>query len=350
MTSFALVTGAPGWMGTALVRSLAQGLPDVPALRSPRASTVRCLVLPDADASDLEELGHGVQLVRGDLRDESTLVPLFEGAEGATVFHAAGVIHPPGRTSLFTDVNVLGTQRLLALAEQHGVRRFVYISSNSPIGVNPFQSHTFDEASPYDPYMGYGKSKMAAEQLVLKAESRGKLETVIMRPPWFYGPGQPPRQSLFFQLIRDGKVPIVGDGQNRRSMGYIDNLCQGALLCASVPEARGQIYWIADDRPYTMNEIVDTIERVLERDFQVKVAHKRMRMPYVLGQIAQAVDATLQAAGLYHQKMHVLSEMNKTIACTVQKAKRELGYRPTVELEEGMRRSIRWLLDRGVKL
>jgi nucleoside-diphosphate-sugar epimerase len=54
--------------------------------------------------------------------------------------------------------------------------------------------------------------------------------------------------------------------------------------------------------------------------------------------------------GLYHQKIHVLSEMNKTIACSIDKARRELGYAPVVELEEGMRRSLAWCLAEGIRL
>ncbi len=99
-----------------------------------------------------------------------------------------------------------------------------------------------------------------------------------------------------------------------------------------------------------MNEIIDTIERVMEKDFGVTCAHKRMKLPGFASEVAWVVDATIQGVGAYHQKMHVLSEMNKTIACTIAKAERELGYDPKVDLEEGMRRSIQWMLDRGEKL
>jgi nucleoside-diphosphate-sugar epimerase len=181
-------------------------------------------------------------------------------------------------------------------------------------------------------------------------ERQGRLETVIIRPPWFYGPNQPPRQTLFFQMIRDGKAPIVGNGENLRSMGYIENLCQGLLLAALVERASGQTYWIADQRPYSMNEIIDTIERLLETEFGQKCAHKRMRLPGFASEIALVADASLQALGLYNQKIHVLSEMNKTIACSVARAEAELDYRPTVALEEGMRRSLKWCLGRRIKL
>src|SRR5206468_3377962 len=118
------------------------------------------------------------------------------------------------------------------------------------------------------PYMGYGRSKMQMELAV--KDRAGKIETVVIRAPWFYGPNQPPRQTLFFQMIRDGKAPIVGSGRNLRSMAYVDNLCQGLLLAASSERAVGETFWIADRRPYSMNEIVDTVERLLEREFGQK--------------------------------------------------------------------------------
>src|SRR5215469_4462773 len=108
--------------------------------------------------------------------------------------------------------------------------------------------------------MGSQKRKTAAEHAAVAAGARGALETVIIRPPWFYGPGQPPRQSLFFEMIRDGKAPIVGGGENRRSMAYVDNICQGALLCEKVDTAKNQTYSIADRKPYSMNESDDTIK------------------------------------------------------------------------------------------
>lgn len=341
----ALVTGAPGWLGTRLVESLLRGLPEVPGLEKPLAARVRCLVQPAADAAELQSFG--AECVSGDLATGEGLAALFANAEGATVFHAAGVIHPTRGVRELFEVNTAGTQRLLALAAKLPVKRFVYVSSNSPIGVNPSAEHLFDEGAPYHPYMAYGRSKMLAEQAVKAA---GPLETVIVRPPWFYGPRQPARQSLFFKMIRDGKMPLVGGGANRRSMAYVDNLCQGLLLCAKVEAAKGQIYWIADERPYPTTEIVDTVERLLETEFHQPCAHRRLRLPNLASQVAWAADEALQGVGLYAQKLHVLSEMNKTIACSIGKARRELGYQPRIALEEGMRRSLRWLFDRGGSL
>jgi nucleoside-diphosphate-sugar epimerase len=349
MNELAIVTGASGWLGQRLVRALVQGLEDVAGF-SASERPVRALVLPGSDVTGLRAIGPNVTPIEGDVRDPASLAALFADARGATVFHVAGVIHPAGGTAELYAVNVEGTRHVVEAARAAGARRLVHVSSNSPIGTNPSPEHVFDESAPYKPYMKYGKTKMLAEQLVAAAHQGGTLETVIIRPPWFYGPGQPPRQTLFFEMIRDGKAPIVGSGENRRSMAYVDNICQGLLLCERTPKAAGEIYWIADRRPYAAHEIIDTIEQVLERDFSVACKHGRMRLPGVASEVAWLIDATLQSVGMYHQKIHVLSEMNKTIACSIAKAEAELGYQPAIALEEGMRRSIQWLLAAGGKL
>lgn len=347
VAGIALVTGAPGWLGTRLVARLAgRVVADGAAPSVPRP--IRCLVLPDADASALETMPD-VTCVRGDVTRPDTLAALFSGGRGATVFHCAGVIHPK-RVAEFHQVNAIGTSNVLAAAARAGVRRFIHTSSNSPFGANPSREHVFTEAAAYHPYMGYGRSKTAAEQAVIEAGRAGLMETVIVRAPWFYGPGQPPRQTQFFTMIRNGGFPLLGDGGNRRSMTYIDNLCEGLVACERHAAANGEAFWIADERSYSMNEIVDTVETVLSRDFGIAVTGKRLRVPAVTADIARACDRLLQSVGLYDQRVHVLSEMNLTIACSIDKARQQLGYRPGVALEEGMRRSIEWVLSKGMTI
>lgn len=346
---YAIVTGAPGWLGSRLVQSLVREHSNGSKKRS--KALVRCLVQPAANTDELDRLGPDVEVVRGDITAPETLRPLFDGVAGdSCVFHVAGVVHPGARTRPFFDVNVTGTRNVIDAAKAARVKRMVHLSSNSPFGTNPSPDDRFDEASEYRPYMKYGKTKMLAEGLVKAAHAAGDLETVIIRPPWFYGPGQPARQTIFFRMIRDGRVPIVGDGNNRRSMAYVDNICQAMLLAQQSTKAAGQAYWIADRRPYTMNEVVAAVEAVLEREFKIPCKRGRVRLPRFIGELATLIDASMQAIGLYHQKIHVLGEMNKTIACSIGKAQEELGYNPTVDLEEGMRRSIQWVLERWGRL
>ena len=349
-SSQVLVTGALGWLGSRLVETLVSGLPDHDALAQPRPDLrLRCLVLPGQDAAALRRVSDRIEIVEGDLQNPADCEWLCRDAKDATLFHTAGIIHPK-RVAEFYRINVAGTTHLLDAAIRARVRRAVVVSSNSPCGCNPHPDHLFDETSPYRPYMNYGRSKMRMELAVQARQQRGDLETVLLRPPWFYGPNQPPRQTLFFRMIRDGKAPIVGSGANLRSMGYVDNLCQGLMLAALTPRANGQVYWLADRRPYAMNEIIDTVERLLEKEFAQTCAHKRLRLPRLASSVAFLADTALQGLGLYHQKIHVLSEMDKTIACSVARAETELGYRPAVALEEGMRRSLAWCARQGITL
>jgi nucleoside-diphosphate-sugar epimerase len=344
-TNLVLVSGARGWLGQGLIDALANGLPDVESLRAPPPQlTVRALILPGQDATGLHAIGQRIEVVEGDVRWPDDCRRFCSKAAGAILFHTAGVVHPRTIRQLYR-VNVDGTANLLDAAAESGVRRAVVVSSNSPCGCNPTPDHRFDERSAYRPYMHYGRSKMQMELAVRARQQAGTIETVILRPPWFYGPRQPPRQTLFFRMIRDGTVPIVGGGENRRSMVYIDNLSQAMILAAVTERANGEVYWVADERPYTINEIVDTVERLLEDDFGQVCAHRRRHLPAMVSRLAGAADKTLQALGIYQQKIHVLSEMNKTIACSIDKAKGQLGYRPTVALEEGIRRSIQWLVE-----
>jgi nucleoside-diphosphate-sugar epimerase len=88
----------------------------------------------------------------------------------------------------------------------------------------------------------------------------------------------------------------------------------------------------------------------METRLGLKVAHKRLRLPSLAGDLAWLADSAIQRLGLYQQKIHVLSEMNKNIACSVDKARRELGYAPAIELEEGMWRSLSWCVKQGIPL
>ncbi len=335
MTNLA-ITGAGGWLGLNLLHQI-QGETD-------GARRVSCLVFSEHEAQAVRMAHPDFELQTGDVRDRTTALKIAESARDSVLLHTIGVIHPR-KVKEFQEVNVEGTRNVLEAAALAGVRRVVLMSSNSPCGCNPHRDHLFDEESPFHPYMNYGRSKMQMEQMAREIQAQGKLEIVIIRAPWFYGPFQPARQTLFFRMVRDGKAPIVGDGENLRSMAYTPDLARGMLLAARKEGAAGQTYWIADATPYSMNQVIDTIERLLETEFDQKCAHRRLRLPGLASEIAYLADGLLQSVGLYQQKIHVLSEMNKTIACSIEKARRELGYEPEAGLEEGMRRSIRWVLE-----
>jgi nucleoside-diphosphate-sugar epimerase len=335
-----IVTGAAGWLGTALVNAL------VGSGAWARAGDIRALVVDDDQAAAMRALG--ATPVTGDVRERTSLEALFAGLDGPTdVIHAAGVIHPT-RFADFDAVNAAGTRAVSELALRHGVRRMVHVSSNSPFGANTHPGDRFRNEEPYAPYLGYGASKMRGELAVLDAVEHG-LDAVIVRPPWFYGPFQPPRQTTFFRMIRTGRFPVFGRGDQERSMVYVDNVVQGVVRAELVPTEPGRGWWIADARPYTMSEIVATVGNALEAE-GYDVTPNRIRMPDVVGRAAEFADRLIQRRGHYHQRIHVLGEINKSIACEIDVAVTELGYAPDVDLYEGMRRSIQWCRAQGFEL
>jgi len=200
----------------------------------------------------LEVIDPRIEVVAGDVRDPTVVDRLFDGIAKPTVVHAAAVIHPARQVRELFDVNVGGTQLVLDRARRVGATRFVHISSNSPFGANRTSHDRFDEDSRFAPYMGYGRSKLEAEQLVQRSFDRGDLATVVLRPPWFYGPFQPERQTKFLAAVRRGRFPLVAPGTQRRSMVYTGNLVQGVLLAEVVAAAPGHAYWIADAEPYAL--------------------------------------------------------------------------------------------------
>ena len=303
-----------------------------------------------AEAALCELVSAKVEAIAGDVRDPAVIDELFEGAGRASVFHAAAVIHPASAVREFFDVNVGGTQLVIDRARQAGVARFVHVSSNSPFGANATEHDVFDEGSPYNPYMGYGQSKFEAEQIVQRTHDRGDVKTVILRPPWFYGPYQPERQTQFFSSVRRGRFPLIAPGTQRRSMVYTGNLVQGALLAETVDAAVGHAYWIADAEPYTLETILATVREALAAEGLPVSSRSPLRMPRAAAVLAEKLDGALQSSGRYVQAVHVLGELKDTIACDISRARKELGYDPKVALLEGMRASVRFCLERGWKL
>jgi len=172
---------------------------------------------------------------------------------------------------------------------------------------------------------------------------------VIVRPPWFYGPFQPERQTTFFTLVRTGRFPMFAGGVQRRSMVYVDNLVEGVMLAELTEGITGRGYWIADARPYEVREIVDTVRRALV-DEGYQVSGRPRSLPIAIARAAETADRMIQRVGRYQQQVHVLGEMGHSIACDIAAARADLGYDPAVELYEGMRRSIRWCRDQGISL
>ena len=172
-------------MGSRFLEVLAHGFsgkgPAQPGRR------IRCLILEGLNTEPVTRVCPRVELVEGDLRVSECLPAAVEGVD--VIFHIAGVVHAR-RIHDFYEINAQGTRNLLTAAVKANVNRFIYISSNSAAGYTRDGS-LMRESDPPRPYMSYGRSKHMAEQAVKEFAEKDKLEAVVLRPCWYYGPRQP---------------------------------------------------------------------------------------------------------------------------------------------------------------
>ncbi len=120
-------------------------------------------------------------------------------------------------------------------------------------------------------------------------------------------------------MVRKGRFPIVGDGRQRRSMVYVDDLVDGVVRAELVECPAGRGWWIADARPYEINEIVAAVAEALAAA-GLDVARRQLRVPAFVARAAAAVDAAIQRRHRYVAGVHVLGELGTTIACDISAA------------------------------
>ena len=315
-----LVTGAPGWLGTGLVRQLVSS-----------GRCVRCLVHPTADPSVLPS---ECELVRGDIRDRGQIDPAVRDV--SLVYHLAAIIHA-ARTSRIEGINVQGTRNVVEAAARAGVRRLLLMSSNAAQGSPEGQIMNEDDP-PMRPESAYGRSKYRAEMIV--REYSGRIETVVIRAPMFYGPGQPPRMTKLMRMVRAGRPPVFGRGDNLRSMAFLPKVVEALILAGSTPAAAGHVYWVADEHPYTTIEVLQGIATAMDADLRI------VRLPRLIARACEISDQVLERSGVHSMNLHVVGESIRWIACSVEKAKRELGYKPATNLVDGLREAVEWCRQR----
>jgi len=327
------ITGSNGWLGRSIVQSLIENDPDVLELEKLKHMNVNCLVNIDESLDFFKKYGDRTNVCKGDLRKSETIANFLYESNSGLLIHTVGVIHPK-KINQFYEINHIATSKLVDKAIEKNVSKIIIISSNSPLGCNPNNKHTFNENSKYNPYMHYGKSKELMERYLLKKIDEG-IDITIIRSPWFYGENMPERQNIFYKMVVSGRFPIIGSGLNVRSLANVKNICQGIFLASAKKISKGKIYWIADAENLNMLSIVETVKKVFRKEFKMRPKKNHIKIPFFFGEIFEFIDFFLQKCGIYSQKIHVLSELNKNIACDISLAKKELDYNPKVELYEG---------------
>lgn len=317
-----LVTGATGFVGSHLVEALRRRNAEVTAL-------VRSTGKAQALASQ------GVRLVAGDLHDPAALEQAAAGQD--VVFHVAGLVAAKDEAE-FLRTNREGTAGLLDAAGRAGVGRFVLVSSMAAGGPSaPGRPHTGSE--PPRPVTAYGRSKLAAEQLV----RTGRVPWTILRPPMVYGPWD--REVLkVFRLARLGIAPVFGEGTQELSAVHGADLAQALVAAAMAERAENRLYYACHPETFTSAAFVRSVGAALGRSVRV------LRLPRLLGSAALSVTG---AAARLSGRPTILTpdKANEFFQAAWTGDPRplveETGWSPEFSLESGLAHTYAWYRSAG---
>lgn len=318
MKPTALVTGATGAIGSALIQHLFE-----------HGYQVRALVRSTSLSGRLPE---SVETVWGDI----TNCHVLGAAVAATdvVFHLAAKLHtndpPPSLQSEYHRVNVEGTRCLVEAAQAAGVKRLVFFSTINVYGPTR-RGEVMNEDSPLHPDSWYAETKAQGEQIVLTG-----LPAVVLRLAAVYGPSMKGNYLRLLNAIRRERFAIIGDGCNRRTLVHVNDVCTAALTAAEHPAAVGQTYNVTDGHVHTLQEIIDAISAALEQS--PPRCHLPARPARVL---ASVLEDGLRLLGKKPPiGRSTVDKFVEDIAVSGTKIQRELGYLPLYDLSVGWQETI----------
>jgi nucleoside-diphosphate-sugar epimerase len=326
----ALVTGGGGFLGGVIVRMLRE-----------RGDEVRSFSRADYPA--LHKLG--VEQFRGDLGDQPAVSAAARGCD--TVFHVAAKAGIWGDYGEFYRANVTGSANVLEACRVNGIGRLVYTSSPSVV-FDGGDVEGGDESLPYPPRYEahYPKTKAAAEQMVLAANSPG-LATVALRPHLIWGPGDNHLLPRILAKGRAGRLYRIGERPNLVDTVYVDNAARAHLLAADrlapgQPPA-GRAYFISNGQPIPLWEMVN---RILAAAGIPPVTRSiSPGLAYSAGCICEAIWGLLHRSGEPPMTRFVAHELSSAHWFDISSARQDLGYHPEVSIDEGLLSLRQWLQD-----
>jgi UDP-glucose 4-epimerase len=309
-----LVTGVAGFIGSSIARALLK-----------RGEQVRGVDnFATGKRENIAEIAGELDFREADLLDAAAMQKACLGVE--CVFHQAAipsvpksVLDPAGSN----QANVDGTVNVLIAARDAKVKRVVYAASSSAYGDTPTLPK--QEEMPPDPISPYAVAKLASEYYMVSFYRCYGLETVSLRYFNVFGPRQDPSSpysgvlaKFITQMLRGEQPTAFGDGSQSRDFTYIDNVVEANLLAATAPSANaaGRMFNIATGTRVDLNQTFEILKRLTGYSGSLKYATER--------------DGDIK---------HSLADISR--------AERHLGYKPSVNFEEGLRRTVEWYRERS---
>ncbi len=321
-----LVTGASGFLGGRMVQLLCE-----------RGEEVAILARPGSDLRHLQT--SPVRIVPGGLSDRAALQ---EAVQHVThIFHCAACSTDWASYSTYVEANVIGTQNLLASAQQAPLlRRFIHVSTTDIYGYPETpcsENHLFVDAG-----LPYNQTKGAGEAAVWKAHAEG-LPVTVVRPATIYGPRGKDFTQEIATLLRQRLMAYVGGGQATGGFTYVDNVAHAMLQAASSARTLGQAYNLADGTNATWRDYATLFAQ------QLGTKPPWIDLPFGaamgLARLLEAPHRVLRLPGRPLLTRHAVLLLGRNQEFPATKARNDFGFRPEISLEEGIRRSVAWLAD-----
>ena len=317
----ALITGATGFIGSHLVEALLS-----------KGYGIKCLIRKTSNLQWLKNLP--IEYVYGDLFAPDALQAAVRDVD--YVYHLAGVVAAKKREGYFHG-NQEGTSNLLEAvrAANPDVKKFIFVSSLTAAGPATGDDPVTEETAPH-PITAYGESKLAAENEV--KDRWDAIPSVIVRAPAVYGP-RDVGVLTFFQAISKGLEPLIGFHEKKASLVHSTDLVNGIILAGENEKATTATYFIGSERAYTWSELGALASRLMnKKTIRIKIPH------WLVFGIA-GISGFIGNLGskppiLNYEKGKDITRPNWT--CSVEKAKKELGYRQTISAEQGFKETIEW--------
>ncbi len=319
----ALVTGGGGFLGKAIVTRL--------LARGDRVSS-----FARGDYPELRAMG--VNVVQGDLGDAEVVKRAAVGCD--IVFHVAAKAGIWGPYEDYYRANVVGTENVVAACRANGIARLVYTSTPSVVFDGKDQEG-IDESAPYPEHFhtAYPQTKAIAERLVLQAND-SQLATVALRPHLIWGPGDNHLVPRILARARAGMLRRIGWRENRVDCVYIDNAADAHLLAADRlspgSAIAGKAYFISQGDPWPLWDLVNAILKTA--DLPPVTRTVPASVAYGVGWLMEMTYRTMGWTTEPRMTRFLAKELSTSHWFNIAAARRDLGYEPTVSIEEGLRR------------
>lgn len=328
-----LVTGATGFVGENLVKKLLE-----------RGDKVRCFARTANRSVSLKNMG--VDLAEGDVKDYDSVLEATRGMDH--VYHCAAAmgIGAMPRAEYFA-INEGGCKNVVKACEKEGVDRLVYVSSQSvTFDFSPRVNATEDNPSFPSRYKDpYSESKARGEREVIEAGRDGRLQACAIRPTFIWGRGDRLMLPAMAKMAKQNQLALIGGGKSKLSPSHVDNVCDIIMLASDKEGISGEAFLVTDDEDITAGEFTRRLTQA------AGLPEPKKSIPY---SIAYSVSAVVE-------KVHELPFIKKppsmtrygaaimgidlTFSC--EKAKKVLGYKPSISLDEGMRQLSDWIKEMG---